>query len=307
MWKLIRRVLLALLVIAVVLNWTWARLPADPPLPPGSHFVTVDGKKIHFVEKAGSEPAVVMIHGLPGTWGDWDDVARVNRGQRMIQIDRPGYAFSQAGYVPFDQQVELIHDLAKKLKLKDPVIAGHSYGGSIALMYARRFASDVSGVVAVDPAVDPNGVTLEREIQARFTRLMRLPVLKQLGNLTVSNLVRKLSGEQGGKDAFEPDPVSDAWLDRTLSLTMRERDLDAWSQEVLAGKDAIASVAGVLDEIRAPVWFIQGDQDNLVSPSAVESAAKTVPGAKLKMLPGGHMQPYTHPEVVARNITAASR
>lgn len=307
MWKLIRRVLLVLLLIAIVLNWTWAKLPATPPAPPNSHYVTVDGKRIHYVEKAGREPAVVMIHGLPGTWGDWDDVAAVTKGRRTIQIDRPGYAYSQEGYVPFDQQVQLVHDLTRKLKLKDPVIAGHSYGGTISLMYAKRFASDISGVVAVDPAVNPDDITHQRIFQARFVRLMRLPVLKQIGNLTVSNLFRTVSAKQGGKEAFSPDEVDDGWLDRALELNMRERDLDAWSEEVLNAEDAIGSVADILDEIRAPVWFVQGDQDKLVSPASVQSAAKTVPGAKLTMLAGGHMQPYTHPQVIARDIAAAAR
>ena len=70
MKKILLRVLLVLAVVVVVLNWTWARLPAEPPLPPGSKFALVDGRKIHYVEKPGSGPAVVMIHGLPGTWGD---------------------------------------------------------------------------------------------------------------------------------------------------------------------------------------------------------------------------------------------
>lgn len=307
MWKLIRRILLVALLVAVVLNWTWGRLPGAPPPPAGSHYAQVDGKRIHYVEQPGREPAVVMVHGLPGTWGDWNAVAAELKGRRTIQIDRPGYAFSTEGYVPFDEQVGMIHDFAKELKLKDPVIAGHSYGGSLALVYGKRYPGDVSGIVAVDPAVDTNDVSTERMFQAGFIKATQVPVVKQVLDLTVSQLVRTVSAEMGGNDAFSPDARDQGWLDRALSLNMRQRDLDTWSDEMLNSEGPLREVAASLPDIRPKVWFIQGEQDELVSASAVTAAAKEVPKSSLKLLPGGHMQTYTHPGQVAAAITAAAR
>lgn len=307
MWKLIRRLLLAALLIAVVLNWTWARLPGTPPAPAGSKYATVDGRSIHYVEKPGREPAVVMIHGLPGTWGDWDAVADELKGRRTIQIDRPGYAYSSEGYVPFSAQVDLIHDFTRELKLKDPVIAGHSYGGTMSLVYGERFPKDVSGIVAVDPAVDPADMPKERELQAHFIQFTQTPVIKQVLNLTVSQLVRTISADMGGKEAFDPDAVNQGWTDRTLALNMRQRDLDTWSDEVLNAKAAMAQVQSALGDIRVPVRIIQGEEDKLVPVESVVAASKAISGAKLTLLPGGHMQSYTHPGVVAKAITASSR
>lgn len=307
MWKLIRRILLAALLVAVVLNWTWARLPGEPPLPPGSHFVEVDGKRIHYVEQPGKEPAVLMIHGLPGTWGDWDDVAAELKGRRTIAIDRPGYAFSAEGYVPYDDQVALLHDLAEKLRLDDPVIAGHSYGGALSLGYAQRYADDISGVVAVDPAVSPDDIATERLAQAQFIKATEIPVLNQLLNLTVSQLVRTVSAKQGGTEAFDPDPRNEAWLDRTLALNMRERDASTFADEMLSAKTALNQVQAVLPQIDVPVRFIQGREDKLVPMASVVAASKQIRGAQMTLLPGGHMQTYVHPEVVARAITATAR
>lgn len=307
MKKLIGRILLLTFIVAVVLNWTWARLPGTPPLPPGSHFAMIDGKRVHYVEKPGREPAVVMIHGLPGTWGDWNDVAAKLKGQRTIQIDRPGFAFSSEGYVPFAQQVAIVHGLAEKLKLKDPVIAGHSYGGSMSLQYAHDYPKEISGVVAVDPAVASEGIDVKRIIQARFIKIMELPVLHQIGVATISNLVRKTSISSGGNEAFDPDPRSQAWLDRALSLNAQFSDLNAAADEFLNAKDALDQLQAQLGGIDADVRIIQGDADKLVPPDTVVAASKTIPGAKLTMLAGGHMQTYTHPGQVAAAITAAAR
>lgn len=307
MKKILLRVLLVLAVVVVVLNWTWARLPAEPPLPPGSKFALVDGRKIHYVEKPGSGPAVVMIHGLPGTWGDWNAVAAELKGRRTIQIDRAGYAFSQEGYVPFAEQVQLVHRLTQKLGLKKPVIAGHSYGGAMALSYASLYPGDASGIVAVDPAVSPDDIQLKRKIQARFTKIMELPVLHQLGVLTCSNLIRKSGLMVGGTEAFSPDARDQGWLDRGLSLTARFRDLVAMADEMLAAQDALTTLQGQFKSIERPVQIVQGNDDKLVPASSVVAASKTIPGAQLTMLPGGHMQTYVHPGEVVAAIRRSTR
>lgn len=307
MWKLIRRILFALLLIAIVLNWTWAKLPGEPPLPAGSKFVEVDGRNIHYVEKPGKDPAVLMIHGLPGTWGDWDDVTAELKGRHTIAIDRPGFAFSSEGYVPYSEQLTLLHNLADKLKLDDPVIAGHSYGGSFALGYAQRYPKDVSGIVAVDPAVSPDDITHMRLAQARFIKLTQVPVVNQVLNLTVSQLVRTTSANQGGTEAFDPDPRSQAWLDRTLSLNMRERDTATFADEMLNAQTALTEVQGMLPKIDIPVRIIQGQDDLLVPTESVQAASKQIKNVSLTILPGGHMQTYTHPDIVARAINRAAR
>ncbi len=291
--------LLAVLVVVSIVNLTFFGLPDAPPLPAGSKFVDVGGKRIHYVERAGKEPAVVMIHGLPGTWGDWDAVADELKGRRTISIDRPGYAFSSEGYVSFEDQLTIINGFTRRLGLKRPVIVGHSYGGALALMYSFRFAGQYSGIVAVDPAVSSEDIPFVRKAQARFVALLELPVLHQLGALTSSNIIRRSSVAMGGKEAFSPDPVDTDWKERALSLNMRYRDLEAWQREVLDAPRAMRTLVDTLPRIFAPVQIIQGQGDKLVATGSVRAAAAVMPNASLKILPGGHMQPYVHAAEVA--------
>jgi hypothetical protein len=104
--RILLLVLLTLVVAVVVLNWTYGRLPAEPK-PTGS-FVQVGKRRIHYVEHPGSGTPVVLIHGLPGTADDWEDVTPLLAGHRTIAIDRPGFGYSTGGYVPFDRQLEAI-------------------------------------------------------------------------------------------------------------------------------------------------------------------------------------------------------
>src|SRR4051794_22963477 len=94
-----RKLLFSLFVGLLLLNWTWGKLPPEPKPPVGSHYTTAAGVNFHYVETPGREPAVVMIHGHPGTYLDWNYVQKKLAGQRTIAIDRPGYGFSSGEYV----------------------------------------------------------------------------------------------------------------------------------------------------------------------------------------------------------------
>lgn len=305
--RIFGRILLGLLLGVTIVNLTVARMPAEPPLPPGSKFVELSGKRIHYVERPGKGPAVVMIHGMPGTWGDWDAVAERLKGRHTIQIDRPGYAFSSEGYVPFDEQIALVNQLSHKLGLKQPVIAGHSYGGAMALMYSFKYPGQYSGIVAVDPAVSAADLSFKSKAQARYIGLMELPVLRQLGAITVGNIVRRVSMNIGGKEAFSPDPVDPGWSERALALNARYRDLDALGEEILAAPRVLRTLTDTMPRIHAPVRIIQGQGDELVKTGSVRVASKLMRNAHLSVLPGGHMQTYVHPDEVAKAIWLSSK
>ncbi|HEX4837511.1 MAG TPA: alpha/beta hydrolase, partial [Solirubrobacteraceae bacterium] len=150
----IRKVLLwgvlALAAVVVVLNWTWGRLPATPRAT--GEFVQLTGVKVRYLERPGPEPAVLLIHGLPGTADDFEAVTPLVTGHRTIAIDRPGFGFSTGGYFPFDRQLQAVQEVIEKLHLGHPILVGHSYGGAVALAYAERHPGAVRGLVLVDAA-----------------------------------------------------------------------------------------------------------------------------------------------------------
>lgn len=302
-----RKFLFALLIAIVVVNWTWGRLPAEPPAPAGSKYAMADGVNFHYVETPGREPAVVMIHGHPGTYLDWAYVQQKLAGRRTIAIDRPGYGYSSGEYVDFNDQVTAIHALTKKLNLKKPVIAGHSYGGTLAIAYAQKYPRETRAIVPIDPGVDPNGEKAFNKIQAQFVKVMQLPVIQPIANATFGQAMLTATADPQVKKAFESDPTNPDYEEQLKAVNLKSSDLKTFADEELDFGGVVDQLAANYSSTRTPAWVIQGTDDQLIPTSAVEQMAGQLPNAKYIPLSGGHMQTWVHPTQVARAITSAAR
>lgn len=291
---------LALALLAVLSNWTWGRLPDEPDRT--GKVAEIGDTRVRYVERPGTGTPVVLIHGLPGTAEDFEDVVPLLRGRRTIALDRPGFGFSSGGYHPFDEQVETVVGLLDKLRIPKAVIVGHSYGGLMALGLAERHPERVRGLVLVDAAGGGVRVGAPERAQARLVQAMGLPVIEPLGRATFSQAALTATAEMANREAFSPDPVDPDHHARLRSLNMQPEDLEALAGERLKVNDVIAGVDRRLPSIRARAVVIQGEGDKLVPPKYGRAIAAALPNARLEMVPGGHMVTYVHPRVVAAAV-----
>jgi pimeloyl-ACP methyl ester carboxylesterase len=303
--KILLSGVLALAVAVVVLNWTYGRLPTTPH--PTGKFLQLAGLKIRYLERAGPAPAVLLIHGLPGTAEDFEAVTPLIKGHRTIAIDRPGYGFSTGGYFPFDRQLQAVHEVIEKLHLGHPILVGHSYGGAISLAYAERHPAEVRGLVLVDAAATCTHNSAFVRAQAKFVQVVELPVISQLADVTFSQLLRTASANPAESEAFNPNPVNQRHHQRVLAINLKHGNLEAYAGETQAANGVIEGVNRGLGGIHVPAVVIQGAQDKLVKPQCGRRLAASLPGARLQMVQGGHMVPYTHPAAVAAAVEAVAR
>lgn len=301
MRRVIVRIVLALVLVVVVLNWTYGRLPATPK-PTGSFLTLNGGLRIRYLERPGSGPAVLLIHGLPGTAEDFERVTPLLAGERTIAIDRPGYGFSSGGYFPFSRQLQAVQEIVERLHLGRPILVGHSYGGSISLAFAEAHPSEVRGLVLVDAAATCSRNDAYERAQARMVRVIEAPVITQIADATFSQLLRKVSAEQGDEKAFDPVSVDPAHLHRVLALNMKHGNMEAWAGETLHANETIEALDRRLSQIHMPAVVIQGASDQLVKPACGRELAAALPDAHLEMVSGGHMAPYTHPNAIAEAV-----
>ena len=82
---------------------------------------------------------IVLLHGLPGTYKDFEKVTPELPGLHLISIDRPGYGWSRGGWLPYQDEIDLVHELLARLKLAPAILVVQSFGGSLALGVARRY------------------------------------------------------------------------------------------------------------------------------------------------------------------------
>src|SRR5688572_18559094 len=124
------------LLAALALPPLWFRLFRDPPpeLPaPGQRVVFASGIGVNVVEE-GAGPAVVLVHGLPGSAYDWrpTSAALAARGRRAIAYDRVGYGWSDArpdGAFSVASNAGELLALLEALGLEGVTLVGWSYGG----------------------------------------------------------------------------------------------------------------------------------------------------------------------------------
>ena len=113
------------------------------------HMVDVGGSGIAYVEIAGREPALLLVHGFTDTSRSFSLLAPHLAGRRLVIPDLPGHGASPAGMHEVTPAgfAEALAGLIDGLKLDRPVIVGHSLGGMIAIELAARRPELVGGLV----------------------------------------------------------------------------------------------------------------------------------------------------------------
>lgn len=189
-----RRALLypALLVLLLVALGgaieTVAEATASNPPPPGGHKYPVNGQRLYMNCAGAGAPTVVLFNGLGERTPSWAWVQRTLASTtRVCVFDRAGQGWSGAARSREDghQLASDLHGLLKAAHIPAPyVLAGHSTGGTYALVYAKQYPQQVAGLALIDSATPyqfdlpdyPGFYSMFRRITALFPSLSRVGV-----------------------------------------------------------------------------------------------------------------------------------
>ena len=296
--------LVVLFVAVVVVNNTVAKLPSMPPAE--GKYISLRGKQIHYEEQPGQGVPVVMIHGLPGTYKDFDPVIPELEGMHVISLDRPGFGWSKGGWLPYQDQIDVVHDLLAQLKVSPAIVVGHSFGGTLALGVARRYPHDVAKLVLVAPGAGSLRPDAMSTFNARYVQFTQLPVVKPATDVTVNHVIKRVAATAGAAKAFSPGQVDPGYQNRLLSVSMTPGNLAAFASDQLEFDETLRWLDENVPQIRVPSVIIGGENDHLVGIEHLRRLAETLPGTRLVTVDGSHMIPYTHPDVIAEQVRAAS-
>ena len=149
--------LVVLLLIAVAgAAGTIAAASSSTPAPTTGRTYLVNGHRLYLSCVGSGGPTVVLFNGL-GEWTpNWAWVqANVSHTTRVCAFDRAGEGWSGGKAVREDghQLASDLHVLLRAAQVPGPyVLAGHSVGGTYALVYAGQYPSQVAGVALIDSA-----------------------------------------------------------------------------------------------------------------------------------------------------------
>ena len=123
--------------------------------PPPGQLLDVGGYKLHINCIGQGSPTVILDAAGGNSSASWGLVQPdLARSTRVCAYDRAGMGWSERGPLPRDlkQHAGELHALLSGAGIEGPyVMVGHSYGGRVALVYAKEYPSEVVGIALVDP------------------------------------------------------------------------------------------------------------------------------------------------------------
>ncbi|ULE35633.1 alpha/beta hydrolase [Mycobacterium sp. IDR2000157661] len=268
-------------------------------------FLNLHGRQIHYAERPGPGVPVVLIHGLPGTHKDFEPIIPKMSGLHSISFDRPGFGWSRGGWLPFQEQVDMVHQLLAERRLGPAVVVGHSFGAVVAMGLARRYPRDVARMVLVAPGAGGLRSATADLLQARYIEFSQLPVISAVIDAVAGDVFKRISATSGAAHAFEPHDVDPGYEQRLMPVTMTPGNLRAFAHEQFEFDATSAWLDENVDQITVPSVIIGAEDDQLVGIGHARRLAETLPHTELVTVEGGHMIPYSHPDVVVGEIRRA--
>ena len=149
-----------------------------PRVPPPGTLVDIGGLRLHLHCSGEGSPTIVLDAALGASSLSWSLVQpELAKLSRVCSYDRAGFGWSEPGPMPrtAGRITDELRTLLARAEVPPPfVFVGHSFGGFIGLIFARRFSADTAGLVLVDPAHAEDWVTPAPKEQVQIDRGVRL-------------------------------------------------------------------------------------------------------------------------------------
>lgn len=225
---------------------------------PSERFVEVDGRQV-YVEQTGRGEPLVLLHGFACSSFSWRAVVpTLSRGYRVINVDLPGFGYSERPEDPTAYTVpaygRMVLEVLDRLGVGACHLMGHSFGGALAVWLAAHHPERVRSLVLVASAL-PEYMDEQRQLWARFRSLNYLLLH---GLFLTRGSVRKDLETCYYDASLVSDELVDAYRDRLLVEGVEEAFFG-----FMAPCDDAACEAP-LEAIEAPALVVWGAHDRVI-------------------------------------------
>lgn len=270
-------------------------------------FTARDGTRIGYQLRPGGgpdAPAVVLANGLGGTFEAFRHVYAALPGYRVLCWDYRGLYSSAAPADPrantVRHQVEDLLELLDHVGIERAVFVGWSMGVQVNFELLRNNADRVAGLMAVNGT---SGRPFRTVLGLQFVEKV-IPVLLKIMKAQAV-LVGKAAGRVAGSDALIRAMQRFGMVSNTLDVdAFRDvasgfRTLDWAIYSDLLDRLNEHDAEEVLATIAVPTTIVTGDKDILTPPATAQRLHQLIPGARLRVIPGGtHYTPVEYPAIV---------
>lgn len=224
-----------------------------------------------------NRPTVVFLHdslGCMALWRDFPQKLAALSKCNILVYDRHGYGASGEFVYPqraidyLEDEADVLSELIETLHIQQPILFGHSDGGSIALIAAAKFPQKINAVITEGAHIFVEAETVKG-------------IRDAIEQYQETDLREKLEKYHGAKT----NAMFNAW-----TQTWTSDAFQSWNIEHF------------LPSIQCPVMVIQGENDEFGTMAQVSGIVNQVSGkAEKQVLPGiGHTPHKESPELVLK-------
>lgn len=270
--------------------------PPNVDLPEVGKTIVIDGLDINYHD-VGEGPVLLLIHGSgPGVtaWANWRlSIPSLARHARVIAPDMAGFGYTvvHGDAVP-DRALWLrqLAGLLDALDVKEVSIVGNSFGGAMALAFAREYPSRVRDLVLMGPV----GVTFP--ITAGLDKVWGYEpshaAMRELLQVFVYNT------------ASITDDLVEMRYRASIRADVQQRFATLFPSPRQRWVNALASEQEDLQKITNRTLVIHGREDKVIPLAASERLCDLMPNARLLVIERcGHWVQIEHPEAFGSAVT----
>ncbi|MFG6424584.1 MAG: alpha/beta hydrolase [Paramuribaculum sp.] len=231
--------------------------------------ITIDGLKVAY-ETSGKGRPLILMHG----WGcDHTTVASVaataSATHTVYSLDLPGFGQSDEPAEPWtpERYALMLRSFVERLGLEKPALAGHSYGGRVAIVYASMWADEVDRVVLIDAAGVKPRRHLSYYIKVYSFKAWKWMLRLTLGRRRAEERIERERARRGSADYRAASPVMRA----TMSVSVND------------------DLCRFMPSIKAPTLLMWGETDTATPLRDAHIMERLIPDSGLVIMPGaGH-------------------
>ena len=242
---------------------------------------------------------IVLLHGQPGSGADWQQLAdQLPAELRIMALDRPGYGASRQPAGGFTVNARAVLAELDARGIERAVLAGHSYGGGVALSVAQLAPERVEALVLL-ASVGPGCLT-------GWDRLLAAPVAGEVCAFTAWWLTPWLARARLARIARRRQrPIAaNEHVNWQIWGRSQHQHGPLWRTFLTEQRALVSELAGLtaaLAGIRHPVLLLADPRDTLIPVRTTHQLAAVLPDARVQLLNqiGHHLPRRGAPEIAA--------